>query len=69
MKKHWRSLGYQVRQIGPAATDKRLGRQLAVDLTDSASLSYFVGTDGGTITVLSACSTHTSDELKAGLGF
>jgi len=63
VKKHWEKLGYHIEQLGPEAADKKHNQELNAFLPNSSLLTYSPDTTGSDITVRSACSHHTSDEL------
>lgn len=55
VREHWRSLGYQVRQIGPADTDDEKLTEIFVDLPYGALLKFDASTTGMGISTQSEC--------------
>ncbi|MFB9749924.1 hypothetical protein, partial [Leifsonia shinshuensis] len=55
VREHWKRLGYQVRQIGPAETSKTMFTEIVVDLPFGAGLSFNASTTGMGITTEGEC--------------
>lgn len=55
VREHWRSLGYQVRQIGPADTSETKYTGIFVDLPYGAGLGFNASTTGMSISTQSEC--------------
>jgi hypothetical protein len=55
VREHWKSLGYQIRQIGPADTDDEKYTAIYVDLPYGAGLGFNASTTGMGISTQSEC--------------
>ncbi|MEV8213074.1 hypothetical protein [Leifsonia sp. NPDC077715] len=55
VREHWKSLGYKVRQIGPAETDEERLTHIYVDLPYGAGLGFHASTTAMTISTQSEC--------------
>ncbi|MFK3671388.1 hypothetical protein ACI2IX_14565 [Leifsonia aquatica] len=55
VREHWRSSGYDVKQIGPAPTDEHRLRSIDVALPHNAGLSFDASTQSMGIIVYSEC--------------
>ncbi len=55
VRQHWKSLGYRVRQIGPAETSETKFTEIVVDLPFGASLGFLASTQMMGISTQSEC--------------